>query len=337
MVRKSFNISLAALLLLTGSCFSEDVQLTALQPDWMEIECDLSDQTAQMFLNMETREVVSQNSIHSWDMAFDCREDSFTILLNWARGMASYNTGLTRLTEYEFDEDVDWKFERIRSGISNSSIGAWGDFGYNKPQSFGIYYLLSLGYNAWGQHMGYILMSIRSFEDNAYHIEFADPISPKESYIFSIPKKKEAEYTYFSFRNGGQILEIEPKSSDWQLMTTSMVSDERKGPYDLRLGSDHYLNYGILLNPSICSVAIDSTLGFDNIRYVDALNLNYHNNPAGIGNSWYEWNAQNANYSCRNKHVYVLKLKNGQFLKLMAQNLQKEGSKYRMKIAVQNL
>lgn len=337
MVRIIFYIWLTTTLLLSSGCFSEDVQLTALQPDWMEIECDLSDNTAQLFLNMETRQVVSQNSIHTWDMAFDCREDSFTILLNWARGMASYNTGLTRLTEYEFDEEVDWKFEQIRSGTSSSSIGAWGDFGYNKPQSFGIYYLLSLGYDAWGHHMGYILMSIRSFEDNAYHIEFTDPISPKESYIFSIPKKKGAEYTYFSFRNGGKILDIEPNSSDWQLMTTSMVSNEKKAPYDLRLGANHYLNYGILLNPSICSVAIDSTMGFNNIRYVDALKMSYHKNPAGIGNGWYEWDALKANYSCTNKLVYVLKLQNGQYLKVMAQNLQKEGSKYRMKLAVQNL
>jgi hypothetical protein len=337
MVKSLAHIVLITLVLLMASCFNEDIHLNPPQPDWMTLECDLSDSTGQLYLDINQRSVVRKENIHSWDIAFDSRKDSFSLILNWSRGMACYNTGLKRLTEYQFDDQVDWHYEKIRTGNRHTAIGEWGDFGYENPQSYGIYYLISLGYDAWGQHMGYTLMSIRDFEDNHYEIEFADPISPKESFIYRIPKSQKADYTYFSFRDGGHILPQVEWPANWHIMTSPMLSDEKKSPYDLHVKGDLYLNYGILLNPEICEVAIDSSGDFSSLKYVDALNMSFSSDPSAIGASWYSWNQQTQSIQCHSTYTYVVRLINGMMYKIQIAQAEREGHVLRLKLAVKNL
>lgn len=320
------------------ACISDEMSMDAQVPASVIMTADTRDHTAHVYLNLDNQNIAGTHSLTGWDLAFDCREDSFNIHLNWTKGMACYNTGLTRLSEYEFNEDVDWRYEQYPMFSEKSSaLGEWGDYKYHNPKSYGIFYLLSLGYNAYGAHLGYRLLNIKHFEDSSYHIEYIDPLHPMESAIFSIPKRKDRAFQYFTFQEGGQLIDAGIQEKEWHLMLSPFVSAERKSPYDREIDSSVYLSFGFFAEPGTCQVAIDTSRTFESIRYIDALQMNFSANPASMAAGWYYWDKNTQENALMTKVSYILKVNSGKYYKMKMQELERTNYGISVKLAVQGI
>lgn len=320
------------------SCMSEEMSMKTPTPTMVTVEADTRDHTAHVYLSLKDQRIVGTHSLTGWDLAFDCREDSFTIHLNWTKGMACYNTGLTRLTEYAFNEDVLWRYEHYPMfNQTSSALGVWGDYSFQNPKSYGIFYLISLGYNAYGAHMGYRLLNIRHFSDSAYHIEFMDPLHAMESTEFQIAKRNDRDFQYFTFQAGGQLIDAGIQEEDWQLMLAPFVSPERKSPYDRQIDSAAFLSFGFFAEHGTCEVAIDSSLDFDKLRYIDALQMTFNPHPATIGASWYSWDEQTQQFSCRRNLNYVVKVRSGEYYKVKMTEIERTEYGIYVQLAVQGI
>lgn len=307
-------------------------------PSWLTMQADTRDHTAHVYLSLKEQRVVGTHSLTGWDLAFDCREDSFNIHLNWTKGMACYNTGLTRLSEYVFNENVQWRYEHYPMySQTTSALGVWGDYSFKNPKSYGIFYLISLGYNAYGAHLGYRLLNIKHFSDSTYHIEFIDPLHPMESTLFSIPKRGDRDYQYFTFQEGGQLIDAGIQEKEWHLMLAPFVSDERKCPYDRQIDTSAFLSFGFFAEPGTCAVAIDSSHDYESIRYIDALNMTFSSNPALMAAGWYYWDKQSRKYECRKNLNYLLKVRSGQYYKIKMTEMERTEYGISVRMAVQGI
>ena len=130
-----------------------------------------------------------------------------------------------------------------------------------------------------------------------------------------VDKNTDKLYTQFSFVDNS-IKQSEPVEPDWDLLftqyTTMLFTDEgEKYPY---------LVTGVLQQYNLVSVALDTTLVFDDISISDTLLLDFSTNFDKIGYNWKELigdvNTGNVSYQVRFNYNYIIKNRNSRYYKL---------------------
>ena len=305
-------IYIAIFVLSLSSCFKDDKVVIDNSAVMVELE-SLHDFNGQIFFSLKDRKVVKQNGIYDWDMAFDCREEKFNIILNSAKGMAAYNTEVKNF-DRRFEVSLyPWQYDHPCGDLDQTCIGEWGDFSFNSPQSFNEVYLINLGVRGQKTPLGFRKMQLIGFEDESYIFRFAE-LNGKDEYYDTIPKNPDYNFVYFSFQDSGSIVSIEPPKEDWDLLIGPYVDRmDTLGIYDIALDDKFAIYDGVSQNRYLHDVSMDTLKNIDELNYFDMEHFEWSSYTNLIGNSWRKWESKDTAYRMVRPRTYVVRSKEEEY------------------------
>ncbi len=295
--------------LLFASCQKPDVPVSLPEKGeaaYATIEMG-EDYTDQLFFDFETNSVVHVSKVNSWDLAFEATLDGFHIFMNGGADVLVYNThetDITKVTTAPKSTSPDWMFDRPCGLGDSTAIGDWRGPG---GLSLNEVYVVKL-------NSTYIKNNLKKFrmisvDGSKYIMEYAD-LDESFAHTITIPKDDNYNYSYFSFVDGGKIVQPDPPKKTWDIVFTRY----RFIYYDLE--DFKYIVSGVLTNPFNTECAADSTSKFDEIEGIDLINLPYSNHRDIIGFNWKEYNFSAERYEINSNQNYVVKNRNGQYWKI---------------------
>ena len=166
------------------------------------------------------------------------------------------------------------------------------------------FYIIDLGYSYDGTHLGFKKLKILSLSDNEYNIEF-ESLDGSNAIITSITKNSLYNFSFFSFETNN-IVEIEPKKNDWDLVF---------GQYaHLFEPTFPYLVTGVLSNRNGVEVAEVFDKSFEDIQYSDVSEYYFSDHINIIGYDWKTYNG--ASYTVDITKNYIVKTTEGLYFKI---------------------
>ncbi len=268
----------------------------------------------QVYFDFETGEKKSV-PYRAYDLAFEASSNGFRVYLNTGKYMFVANTGandmiLADSTGHEWKTDPDNLYD------DSTAFGTWADAAM---QSTGNVYVVDRGRT---EHFGSArwrklqLVSVNSVE---YRIRYSlyDNTQLAE---FTIPKNSNYSLMYFSFENGGKMVDVAPEKNKWDLVFTkythTYLSEPVTSPFR------YYIVSGALLNrwsgDENAIVKQDSTPGyrpFESITSAHIGDFNYTKNAGEIGFEWKEYDFS-LGYIIYTDRFYMLKDIQGYYYKL---------------------
>ncbi|MBO6516665.1 MAG: HmuY family protein [Bacteroidia bacterium] len=288
---KKLSYILLFVLLQASSCFTNEEPILPLEPEEIDLRMFKLD-SGQVYVNLKDISVMKFNSVEAWDIAFSCAPGRYDILLNSARGMSSYNTESKDFNAQYTVREYPWEYDKCTGAEDQSCLGAWGDFEFDNPQSYGNVYLINLGIDINGEPTGIVKMKVNGYTDNKYSITVGD-LDGFAVRHYEVEKNDSFNYVYLSFEKNG-VLKLEPPKNEWDLLFTPYAVPANDGgvsplPIIQQLPNGYELVDGVLLNPYKRQVAIDTNAHFEDIDFFDVESYTYSDSTNAIGHTWYTW------------------------------------------------
>ncbi len=240
------------------------------------------DYQMQLYFDLSSGQVKTQNLRDSWDLAFSCDITQPNLFVNPAMSSSIARTGVTDFST-TFDPS-NFKFEFERSGRYYHH-GWWsGDIDNGQPKQE--VYLINLGRDFANQERGFLKVQLIALESDAYLIKVAklDNSELKEVRLSVEPRYN---YQFIKLDKPDEILSLEPPKKEWDLHFTKYM--ER-----LFDGSDtlDYSVTGCMINPSNTTAYLDtistqdSTISYTSLRIEDVDEHQLSDRQNVIGHDW---------------------------------------------------
>lgn len=251
----------------------------------------------QVYINfLDSNAVKATVKCNSWDLSFECGILGSKVYMNGGKGVliASYGKGT-----YGRDinvNDLKWRWDES-SGGDSIVLNHWSSplqFAYDSV------YVIDRGADALPEQRYYQFKLALIFDD--YQIEVAD-LKGKKLYLALLHKDPWKNLLSFDFARPN-ILNTEPRNTDWHLCFMRY----RYVYYEFKPALLYYVT-GININPKTISVAIDSTLKFEDIRIKDIENLKYSARRDIMGFDWKVYDFVKGKYVVRKYVNYIIKTK----------------------------
>lgn len=306
---------LILLLVLIGFTACEKVEKPVKLPpkpyeDLRVIQLDLGENyESQVFLNIfDSMPIKTTVKCSDWDLAFESKSFGFRITMNGGAGVLIANSGKTRFERVNDPEYLHYRWDEASGGDSISLIN-WCDKNMISKDSV---YVIDRGVLKQDPYRFY-QFKIVGVNPFAYFLEICD-IKGKNIKQIEVPKNPLKQNTYFSFGEGNpKFLDFEPYKKDWQFcfLRYRWIYYEFNPPL-------LYTVTGIYINNENISVAVDSTLHYENIGFKEISTLDFHTRRDIIGFDWKNYDFLNGRYKTRNHVNYIIKTKEPQpkFFKL---------------------
>ncbi len=294
-----------------SACFKKDVQIklpAKTGASLMQITMGSTYDTCY-FINLDNAAVIKKYLITDWDIRFDATDNGHVVLMN------SGNHNL-RIIKSNTDNmkgaitipplDTTWGYDPPTAWVDSAYLQNWQDGNGNTKNEV---YLVRRGdaVNA----LSYYKFKILSVSQGEYVIQYdtVDGIEPK---TISIPKNVEKNFSYFSFNNGGKVVDIEPAKTSWDICFMQYHQ-----PFYNSTPFLYYPVVGCLSNSYNTQCGGDTTLATSfNTFSLDQVNqypLNSFANTIG-----YNWKKPDANfiYTTYPEYLYLVKTQLGHLYKL---------------------
>ena len=201
------------------------------------------DYVYRKYYDLSSNRVVASHEKTAWDLAFESLPGRDKIFLNSAKFMYAGNTGKKDFENVTSTADAEMIFDYSSLSRDSTAIGNW-----RKPEPD--VYVIDRGVDAEGNSLGYKKIKFKTLERGRYTIEFAN-LDGTQRHEATIPKDSVSNLVMFSFENGGEVKNLQPASSAWDLVftqyTKTLYTDEGE-PYP-------YLVVGALGNRERISTA----------------------------------------------------------------------------------
>lgn len=254
----------------------------------------------QLFFDFQSGQVVYKSRINSWDLAFEASTDGETLFLNGGADAYAYKVGKQNISDVTTVPNIsksEWGFD-ASCGIADSA--------YIKNWSAGDVYVLKLSPTLYPDTFKKI--QLVSVDAKKYVVQYGD-LRSKDVKEIVIPKDDNYNYSYFSFSNGGEVVNPEPHKDSWDIVFT------RYRYIYHELDDFPYLVSGVLTNPNRTSTYEDSTIGFSKLDET-SLDQKYSDHRDVIGYDWKYYSIDKGLYSVDNNKAYIIKNRNDQYWKL---------------------
>lgn len=262
--------------LLVTSCEKAETPVVLPKPEGKKFEFNLGDSyNNQVYVNLEHGELITVDAT-SWDIAFNCDPRSKDIYMN---GGQSVLIAETRFYPYFVPVHLDlleWAWDPSDGNPDSLMLSNWCDpFGNGHDRT----YVIDRG-PSYGEDERYFQFKLIGTNPYYYHLVFAD-IYGTNMRAFDIPRDPMKNQIYFSFGNGGEVLNFEPERSSWDFcfMRCRWIYNEFNPPL-------LYSVAGTQINSEIISVATDSTLAFNEVGIAHFSNYQFHNRRDILGFDW---------------------------------------------------
>lgn len=258
----------------------------------------------QIFFDLGTNSVVGENLKTIWDLGFETSPEGFHIVLNTAKLMYAYNTGLTDFSAVTdtigLTENHTW--DETSGNLDSTAIGDW--------RNTGEVYIIDRGYNELGQHRGYRKAVFQEVDEISYTIRTAKLDGDQDTTI-TLVKDNDYNFTFFTFNDGGGVVSVEPPKGTWDLAFTQYTHIF----YD-ETPVTPYLVTGCLHNRYNTKAIMDNTIGFKDIDYDYALSKMLTANINAIGYDWKFYDFDLGSYTVFAEMNYIIQDSEGVYYKL---------------------
>jgi hypothetical protein len=248
----------------------------------------------QIFFSLQNNNLVSSNKKTDWDLAFSVTSEY--VRLNSSKFMSVMQI-----------EDLKLKTDTIGFYFNkrfDKNTGKISDFAINRKELNSNNYIVDLGFDENGKHLGFRKMKIK-YLNNSYVIEHSNlDNSNNKSEI--LPLQIDNNYTYFSFDNS--IVNIEPFKNSWDLLFTQYVH------FFYEPSFTPYLVTGVLLNPYNTLAIKIQDKNYDEIDFDFAQSLIFDSNLDVIGYDWKTFTGSDFKIELNNS--YIIKNNKGFYYKL---------------------
>lgn len=252
----------------------------------------------QVFFSLRERKIISQNNREIWDLAFESSENGTLIRLNSSKLMAAKRTNKTDITSFTSTNSAGYKHDIPNGKVDSTAFGTW--------QNHDSVYVIDRGLTTTGNAIGRMKLKIISVSETSFEIEFC-PINSTTPISFSVTKSNENPWTYFSFDNQGSILEIAPKSTDWDILISAYTHVYHDyTPYSVT---------GVLLNPNLTSARIINK-AFESVSYLDFATQTLSFDWDIIGFDWKTYNFDSGQYEVDNSKTFLIHTQENRVFKL---------------------
>lgn len=256
-----------------------------------------SDYANQLFFELSSATIVSQNNREIWDLGFSCAAGSRHIILNSAKYMALSVTTETDLNAVSSSTPVEWTYDD-QAGAEDSS--AFVNWELNRV------YILDRGVSITGQQIGKMKLQITAIDQSGYTIQWAGSLNSQTSQTAFIPRNTGYNFTFFSLATN-QTVNVEPPKNAWDLCFSSYTY-----VYD---DGTPYLVTGVLSNRNEVRI-IESGLSFDDIDLGYAETAIYTADIDIIGYDWKFYDFDLATYVIQYDKVYIIRSVEGLYYKI---------------------
>lgn len=300
------NVCAIFLAVLWSSCEKEDVPVT-LPPkgDAEHAVVEMGeDYTYQVFFDMQRGQVVHSSEINSWHLAFESSADGYHIFMNGGADVFLYNTHETDFRKVKTAPEAfssDWMFDRSCGLNDSTAVGDWRDKGE--------IWIVKL--NPTNDPNNLKKIKLVAVSGTEYIMQYCDLDNDAAS-VVHIPKDPAYNYSYFSFYDGGQVVQPDPPKDTWDFVFTRY----RIIYYDM--DNFPYIVNGVLTNPyQTTSYAPDSNAtAQQQIADEDVPALPFSRHRDEIGYSWKYFNFDEQQYEVDKSKFYYIHNQHNQYWKL---------------------
>ncbi|MFA7326799.1 MAG: HmuY family protein [Candidatus Kapaibacterium sp.] len=311
-------IFILPLLVLLNSCFKED---TAVNPfprgDITSNQVDFDVYENQIYFDLSTNSVVKTNLFGLWDLGFQAYDDYY-VRINAARDIAIQDLGIvdfdTVTTALENDQ---YKRDLPNGNMDSSAIGKWWEVNEGSIQSKNHVYVIDRGRSHDRSRGGIWKMMILGADENGFTIKFSELKSNVIDTLY-IPRIDGYNYITMSFENGGEVNNLEPLASEWDILFTKYTEF-----FDV-LGFEIYPVNGALLNDRMCMVAeADSVIDFSDLTTEIAQMTKFSRIRNEIGWDWKQVDINTGVYTVNPSKKFLIRDPEGFIYKLRFIGFQK--------------
>lgn len=253
----------------------------------------------QVFYNLKTNTVVSQNLKTAWDLGFENNTEGYHLILNTSKVMMASNTHVTSFEEIKDTAGFysHRKWDAPGGDMDSTAIGDWR--GTNPV------YIIDRGYSETGAHQGFRKIQLLQADAAKYVIRIAN-MNGSGDQTLEIKKDNDYNFMFLSFTNN-QLVTIEPPKDKWDLVFTQYTHIFYNPVMP-------YLVTGCLLNRYHTQAAKDQTTDFLSITYNRALSYTLYPDINTIGYDWKTYT--NDTYITNSDFNYIIRTSEGVYYKL---------------------
>ncbi len=254
----------------------------------------------QIWFDLGTGSVVSENERTAWDLAFESAPDGWHVMLNGSRLMSAWNIGSVDLHQpHDTLGLYDGRRIDAPSGrLDSTAVGDW--------RSGADVYMIDRGYGSDGTFLGQRQVRFLSVDATTFSFEHTD-LAGGDAHTVTVQKDPSRTYTYFSFTSG-QVL-IEPVLGAWDLQFTQYTHQFYE-PYI------PYLVNGVLIDGAHTRVAELAGVDFAGVTLGDTAAFPFDHLRNTIGYDWKTYSFETSSYTVVPDRVYIVQDHEGYFFKL---------------------
>ena len=204
-----------------------------------------------------------------------------------------------------------WLYDAASGNTDSIAIKDWYSIDGSDTNYTQKVYIIDRGIDALGNVQGVRKLRISGFNNNKYSLEYAN-LDNSNYYKMEVEKLSDRNYVELNLKSGEPQLSLEPIKDDWDIVFTQytdILTTSANEDYP-------YLVTGVLLNPNNVSVAIDTTLAFDQIVIADVIDFNFSNRQNIIGYQWKLYDFDAGYYTVLTDNNYIIKDVAGYYYKL---------------------
>ncbi len=256
----------------------------------------------QIWYNIETKTEVARNNRTIWDLAFDCSDNGFHILLNSANRMQSVLTLDSNLASVTDTLGLDFTWDSHTGNLDSTAIGIW--------QNTTNLYIIDRGRDEYGKSLGLAKVIFDSLIDSTYYFRFSD-FKDTQWTNASVIKDNAYTHRYFSFDKGGKTVMVAPPKTEWDFCFTQYTYIY----YDLN-PMVAYLVTGVQLNRNTPFSFQVWDKPFADISSADILKYPSSNRIDNIGYNWKMYDFDAGYYVTKPSKNYILRAQSGKMFKI---------------------
>ena len=312
MQRILLNFLIVSLVMLVTSCFKDDEMVTPHVPgNFITDTIPLTDSYKyQVYYSLHDSNAVSSNLKSVWDLGFECSPSGWVVILNSSNFMKS-----TFLEGQDFGFPVDttgaeWLFNPSDGSADSVAIGKWFTIQNNDTIGTNRLLLIDRGIDELGNPRGFSQLVVDSLILGIYYFRIAD-MNGANRHSFSITKNREVNHALFSISNPDLVIS-EPSIVSWDLLFTqytTLLYTDLGEPYP-------YLVTGVILNPSIVEVAVDSLTAFEDMSFEKVQSMTFTKRADRIGYDWKRYDFAAGTYTVNSDLIYIIRDTQGFLYKL---------------------
>lgn len=293
-------IATLAPMLLAG-CMKDELPVPARERSAGEYQfCMGSGYQQQLWIDLERGEVVAQNTLADWDLAFESGPEGWRIMLNGGRLMLAWNTGATSI-----DANVD-VFGVFGNGRFDGPTGHPDSTAFGDWRAQGALYVVDMGYDEQGNMLGQRRVRPIAVDAGAFTLEVAMADGSDAQQVV-VPK--DGQRSWVHYRLGHGVVQVAPPNGQWDIVLTR---------YTYFFADDDlpYLVVGALIDGNTTRVARITGRDFATVALADTLGASFERRRDVIGYDWKEFSFDTNSYTVDPGIVYIVQDASGLFHKL---------------------